>query len=44
MKIENHYKRVKDYGNRKILSVMDFNDTHSTSIIIEQKGEQKRER
>ena len=39
------FKKVKkDYGNRKILSVMDFNDTHSTSIIIEQKGKQKRER
>lgn len=38
------FKKVKkDYGNRKILSAMDFNDTHSTSIIIEQKGEQKGE-
>lgn len=32
------FKKVKkDYGNRKILSAMDFNDTHSTSIIIEEK-------
>lgn len=31
-----HFKKVKkDYGNRKILSVMDFNDTHTTSIAIE---------
>ena len=30
------FKKVKkEYGNRKILSVMDFNDTHTTSIIIE---------
>lgn len=30
------FKKVKkDYGNRKILSVMDFNDTHTTSIAIE---------
>ena len=42
------FKKVKkDYGDRKILSAMDFNDTHTTSIIIEQKdnvkdGEQKR--
>lgn len=35
------FKKVKkDYGNRKILSVMDFNDTHTTSIIIEE-GEQE---
>lgn len=35
------FKKVKkDYGNRKILSVMDFNDTHITSIIIEE-GEQE---
>ena len=32
------FKKVKkDYGDRKILSAMDFNDTHTTSIIIEQK-------
>lgn len=32
------FKKVKkDYGNRKILSVMNFNDTHTTSICIEQK-------
>ena len=30
-------KVKKDYGDRKIVSVMDFNDTHTTSIIIEQK-------
>lgn len=30
-------KVKKDYGDRKILSVMDFNDTHTTSICIEQK-------
>lgn len=30
------FKKVKkDYGNRKILSVMDFNDTRTTSIAIE---------
>lgn len=35
------FKKVKkDYGNRKILSAMDFNDTHTTSIIIEE-GEQE---
>lgn len=35
------FKKAKKYfGNRKILSVMDFNDTHTTSIIIE-KGEQE---
>lgn len=28
-------KVKKDYGNRKIVSVMDFNDTHTTSIAIE---------
>lgn len=28
-------KVKKDYGDRKILSVMDFNDTHTTSIAIE---------
>ena len=32
------FKKVKkDYGDRKIVSVMDFNDTHTTSIAIEQK-------
>ena len=38
------FKNVKkDYGNRKILSVMDFNDTHTTSIAIEElkEGEQE---
>ena len=30
-------KVKKDYGDRKIISVMDFNDTHTTSISIEQK-------
>lgn len=30
------FKKVKkNYGDRKILSVMDFNDTHTTSIAIE---------
>ena len=30
------FKKVKKYyGNRKIISVMDFNDTHTTSIAIE---------
>lgn len=28
-------KVKKDYGDRKIGSVMDFNDTHTTSIAIE---------
>lgn len=28
-------KVKKDYGDRKIVSVMDFNDTHTTSIVIE---------
>lgn len=28
-------KVKKDYGDRKIISVMDFNDTHTTSIAIE---------
>ena len=36
------FKNVKkDYGDRKILSAMDFNDTHTTSIIIEQKDNVK---
>lgn len=30
-------KVKKDYGDRKIFSVIDFNDTHTTSICIEQK-------
>lgn len=30
------FKKVKKaYGDRKIISVMDFNDTHTTSIAIE---------
>lgn len=28
-------KVKKNYGDRKIVSVMDFNDTHTTSIAIE---------
>lgn len=28
-------KVKKDYGDRKIVSVMDFNDTHTTSIAME---------
>lgn len=28
-------KVKKDYRDRKIVSVMDFNDTHTTSIAIE---------
>lgn len=28
-------KAKKYYGDRKIVSVMDFNDTHTTSIAIE---------
>lgn len=28
-------KVKKDYGDRKIVSVMDFNDTNTTSIAIE---------
>lgn len=28
-------KVKKDYGDRKIISVMDFNDTHTTSIVME---------
>ena len=32
------FEKVKKYyGDRKITSVMDFNDTHTTSICIEQK-------
>lgn len=31
------FKKVKkDYGDRKIVSVMDFNDTHTTSIAMEE--------
>jgi hypothetical protein len=30
------FEKVKKYyGDRKIVSVMDFNDTHTTSIVIE---------
>ena len=30
------FKKVKkDYGDRKILSAMEFNDTHTVSITIE---------
>ena len=30
------FKKVKKYyGDRKIVSVMDFNDTHTTSIVME---------
>ena len=40
------FKKVKkEYGNRKIISVMDFNDTHTTSIAIvmrkDKEGEQE---
>lgn len=32
------FEKVKKYyGDRKIVSAMDFNDTHTTSIAIEQK-------
>lgn len=32
------FEKVKKYyGDRKIVSAMDFNDTHTTSISIEQK-------
>ena len=38
------FKNVKkDYGNRKILSVMDFNDTHTTSIAIEMRKDKEGE-
>lgn len=30
-------KAVKKFGNYKILSIMDFNDTKSTSLILEGK-------
>lgn len=30
------FEKVKKYyGDRKIVSMMDFNDTHTTSIVIE---------
>jgi hypothetical protein len=35
-------KVKKYYGDRKITSVMDFNDTHTTSICIEQKKERQK--
>ena len=36
------FKKVKkDYGNRKIISVMDFNDTHTTSIAIEMRKDKE---
>ena len=38
------FKKVKkDYGNRKIISVMDFNDTHTTSIAIETRKDKEGE-
>ena len=38
------FKKVKkDYGNRKIISVMDFNDTHTTSIAIEMRKDKEGE-
>lgn len=38
------FKKVKkDYGNRKILSVMDFNDTRTTSIAIEMRKDKEGE-
>lgn len=36
-------KVKKDYGDRKILSVMDFNDTHTTSIAIEMRKDKEGE-
>ncbi len=37
------FEKVKKYyGDRKITSVMDFNDTHTTSISIEQKNKGKK--
>ncbi len=37
------FEKVKKYyGDRKIFSVMDFNDTHTTSICIEQKKKGKK--
>lgn len=36
------FKNVKKYyGNRKIISVMDFNDTHTTSIAIEMRKDKE---
>ena len=38
------FKKVKkDYGNRKIIYVMDFNDTHTTSIAIEMRKDKEGE-
>ena len=38
------FKKVKkEYGNRKIISVMDFNDTHTTSIAIEMRKDKEGE-
>ena len=38
------FKNVKkDYGDRKILSAMDFNDTHTTSIAIEMRKDKEGE-
>lgn len=38
------FKKVKkDYGKRKIISVMDFNDTHTTSIAIEMRKDNAKE-
>ena len=36
-------KVKKDYGDRKIISVMDFNDTHTTSIAIEMRKDKEGE-
>lgn len=37
------FEKVKKYyGDRKITSVMDFNDTHTTSICVEQKKERQK--
>ena len=39
------FKKVKkDYGDRKIISVMDFNDTHTTSIAIEMRKDKEGEK
>ena len=38
------FKKVKKYyGNRNIISVMDFNDTHTTSIAIEMRKDKEGE-
>lgn len=38
------FKKVKkEYGDRKIHSVMDFNDTRTTSIIIEMRKNNAKE-